>query len=1242
MRSGFVTSWMLAAVVLATLLAVIPASAQRGDFKKAVPHQKLERLQANPASVNQVSDSVTNLAQKIARAIASPKSKTEIFSPVSIAGALSLLLLGASGRTQQELMRVMGFNDGQLSFQEIHFAFGRLFQDLVANDPTLVPLVTWRVNDKCNRYDEEDDYEDEFPPANTTANTSPSHRISVVNGMFLQKGLKPADRLVSVMRQFYQSTVNNLDFERDPGGAAAYINEWCSRETNGKIQDMVSAQMLSNSRMIVASAVYFKAQWETTFSPYGTRPRPFYLNGRQQPPIDVEMMATTGCFPYFDATAQFDVQIIGLPYETGISTMYIVVPNGSTREILQQKQSILGADQLNWMIDQMRTKKGMIVLPKLSITNRIELSNVLQQLGVRDLFDPVRSNLSRVLDDTASQTDSQQAIPSRQPPPQQQEQPTRPNVQAVASRFEPPASTATSGNRPTSAPVIRPTTSQPSLQQFNKQQQLQQQQQQQLQQQLQQQQLQQQLQQQQNNYDAAGCGTQVASYESSDVGKRCVFGIGNNIIGTTYICIKKNYKPETQFQSQAHCEQYGCIYFSNQCYCCQQYPQGNVPIAQTVPQSAVASRFDVEANRPAQPQAPVVGYNGLQQSCEVVKSLNSLQACELYRFRWLAYQGVCVNDATCRPVRRSKRQLQRQQEPYPAIQFPQEPQQRQQQQQQTQQPWQQGELQNRQQQPQVQTQQLQIRQQQQAEVQNQRQSPALQRQSDAPLFVNQIITQVKLDVNEQGTEGGAVTLALIDRIGPGYTVQVDGPFLVLIRHDNTKAMLFYGAVLPYEFDPTVHEISLANGVFLHQDYRLSNSYRNHSAYLYNSEVQALDFAGNPTGSTKTINEWVSEKTHGKIPNILASILPPSTSMVLASAMYFKALWEETFIDGATRPREFFPNGKEHPSVMVDMMAHGGCFPYYESPELDARILGLPYKNRLTTMYVIMPNNSNREKLRKLVATLDATKLNQLIARMAMKTTIILFPKMHVSETLDLKSVLQKIGVQTLFDSRHSNLSSMVTETDPEGDQFYNRLQAPTFSPAPELRPTVNMPVYEPNRKTTMGPNNDLKESLIFSRFGNNDSDSNEQTDSTGTEMGEKTTHAMNPTTTQLPEKHRKKRDITYKAPSSRHVQGGPLSSKDFILNKRIVKEKGSVGKKSVRRRSKRSQVSVQNLYVSNAVHQIDLEINETGTEGGAATIVTLNRSGTSVVFRTEAPFLLLIRNDITTLPLFYGAVYDPR
>uniref|UniRef100_A0A182M944 Serpin domain-containing protein n=1 Tax=Anopheles culicifacies TaxID=139723 RepID=A0A182M944_9DIPT len=437
---------------------------------------------------------------------------------------------------------------------------------------------------------------------------------------------------------------------------------------------------------------------------------------------------------------------------------------------------------------------------------------------------------------------------------------------------------------------------------------------------------------------------------------------------------------------------------------------------------------------------------------------------------------------------------------------------------------------------------------------------------------------------------------------------------------------------PSDFDPTAHLITLANGIFVQRSFQLSDTYRNQSMLYYNSEVQSLDFELNAADSTKHINSWVSEKTHGKLPNILPSTLPASTVMVLASAMYFKALWAETFIDGATKLREFYPDGKDKPSVMVQMMAHGGCFPFYESSELDARIIGLPYKNNLTTMYVIMPNDSNRSKLQRLIPKLNSDNLKELIGRMTMKTSIILFPKMHISNKVDLKRVLQQLGVSSLFRAERSNLSTMLNEPE-QTDSYVNRLQGAS---AAEMRPALNIPAYESNR-----PVNDFRESLIFQRVGNDSMDEqveNATEELTTTESVPQRVVPLTNRPSSMGGRSRAKRDVSYKVPSSKHSQASPLSSKDFILNKRIVKENGPVGKKGLQRRSKRA---TQQLYVSNAVHQVDLEVNETGTEGGAATIVTLNRSGTSVVFRAEAPFLLLIRNDRTDLPLFYGPIYHP-
>ncbi|XP_058815807.1 serine protease inhibitor 28Dc-like isoform X2 [Topomyia yanbarensis] len=435
-------------------------------------------------------------------------------------------------------------------------------------------------------------------------------------------------------------------------------------------------------------------------------------------------------------------------------------------------------------------------------------------------------------------------------------------------------------------------------------------------------------------------------------------------------------------------------------------------------------------------------------------------------------------------------------------------------------------------------------------------------------------------------------------------------------------------------DENSHEIHIANGIFLDDEFNLNPLYDMTAKELYRSEVEKLDFVTKPDESTKRINVWVNESTHGKIPEIFPTPVGSNTVMVIASALYFKALWKDMFIEGGTRSRDFFPNGKNDSSIKVDMMAHGGCFPFYESTDLDARILGIPYEKNLSTMYIIKPNHSSRQVLQELVAKLDGTTINEMIDKMKMKTAIVLFPKMHISKTLDLKKVLKSLGVRSPFQQARSELSGISGDSKAMASSVESSASPEVSN---QFRPAVNLPHYSrfKNKTTPANPNQ-----LVFSR---NDIDKS----TTPTEMP--TTLDTNmideeevPTTTgaskaaKLSNKSlRLRRDVSYKTPTEVKGKPAPLSSKDFFLNKRIVKPTG--GKKL-----RRSRRTTQNLYVSDAVHKVDLEINERGTEGGAATAISLNRSGTSVVFKANEPFLLIIRNDKTKLPIFFGSVYDPR
>lgn len=217
-------------------------------------------------------------------------------------------------------------------------------------------------------------------------------------------------------------------------------------------------------------------------------------------------------------------------------------------------------------------------------------------------------------------------------------------------------------------------------------------------------------------------------------------------------------------------------------------------------------------------------------------------------------------------------------------------------------------------------------------------------------------------------------------------------------------------------------VKLANAIFV-QDGLYNNSRLNRLVdRYYRSTVESLDFLNNPNEAKNHINNWAAKNTNGRIREIISDDLSTETTMVVANALYFKGFWEDVFLAGATSLRKFFPNGENEESVEAEIMAHGGCFPYFKSSQLDARIMGFPYKNRSSTMYIILPNNSNRLKVQKLMAKLDAPTLDDLISNMTMQTASVLFPKMHLTSSFELKSALQSLGAKSMFIRGQSDFS----------------------------------------------------------------------------------------------------------------------------------------------------------------------------------------------------------------------------
>lgn len=288
------------------------------------------------------------------------------------------------------------------------------------------------------------------------------------------------------------------------------------------------------------------------------------------------------------------------------------------------------------------------------------------------------------------------------------------------------------------------------------------------------------------------------------------------------------------------------------------------------------------------------------------------------------------------------------------------------------------------------------------------------------------------------------------------------------------------------------------------------------------------------------------------------------------------------------------------------------------------------------------------------------------------SAIILFPKMHISNKVDLKRTFERMGLYTLFDERRSDLSLISNGFEAiDGNYNNNQQQRPLQSTnfpasagfsAPHNNNEFTAPVFsngnlfDTNRYSAGGNVNvreDDDEPFLFSRHGEDDEENSANSTSTEPPKGDEST-----TTNSVEEDkktERKKRNVSYKAPSESKTES-TLTFKDFVLSKRITK--GHSDKKRFRPRRQidtlaglknldRLRAELANggqnpgLFATEILHKVDLTVNEKGTEGGAATITTLYRTGTDVLFRVETPFIFMVRHDDTKLPLFYGTVVEP-
>ncbi|XP_012500732.1 PREDICTED: serpin B7 [Propithecus coquereli] len=215
--------------------------------------------------------------------------------------------------------------------------------------------------------------------------------LSIANGLFAEKIFDFDENYVRCAEKLYNANVERVDFTNDMEDTRYKINKWIEKETHGKIKSVLNEGSISSSAvMVLVNAVYFKGKWESAFTKSET------INCRfKSPKCPRKVVAMMHQERMFNLSVVQDpsMQVLQLKYNGGIS-MYILLPEN---DLSQVENKLNFRNLMEWTNPRKMTSKYVeVYFPQFKIEKNYELKHHLKALGVKDIFDESRADLSGI------------------------------------------------------------------------------------------------------------------------------------------------------------------------------------------------------------------------------------------------------------------------------------------------------------------------------------------------------------------------------------------------------------------------------------------------------------------------------------------------------------------------------------------------------------------------------------------------------------------------------------------------------------------------------------------------------------------------------------------------------------------------------------------------------------------------------------------------------------------------------
>lgn len=291
--------------------------------------------------------------------LAGQEGKNAIYSPLSLWSALAMLAQCAGGDSRRQVLDAMGA-DGVDALQD---QVSQIWRALYTDDG--------------------------------------QSSLILANSIWLNSGMEGAyvqETLDALAQKYYAGA-----YAVPMGTAEAdkAVTDWVSRQTNGLIGgDQPVVQTEPDILALLASSLYYKAAWLDEFGKEATEEDVFTDAAGNESKVDFIHRTEDANFIRRDG-----YQAARLP--THLGEMVFVLPDeGTSPESLLQNPDFLS--RLEFYGDACTWGEVQWSVPRFDVNSDLNLKNALSALGVTDLLDPDRADLSALTDLDAFLSDAKQ------------------------------------------------------------------------------------------------------------------------------------------------------------------------------------------------------------------------------------------------------------------------------------------------------------------------------------------------------------------------------------------------------------------------------------------------------------------------------------------------------------------------------------------------------------------------------------------------------------------------------------------------------------------------------------------------------------------------------------------------------------------------------------------------------------------------------------------------------------------